>query len=365
MKLDTAEWKEFRIGRLFNVELSKGDIKADDAESGNIPLISSGESHNGVVSYISQGDGKAEIFNGNTVTVDMFCNAFYQNNEFYSVSHGRVNILLPRFNCTSYIGLFISTLISNEQYKYSYGRAVYSNVVANMTLKLPVQHNQDGSPVIDPDRVYSDDGYLPDWQYMEDYIKSLNCKPISSNVSKQSAVDLNIQGWGDFKVGDLFDIKKGKQLNLEDQTEGDTPYIGAISSNNGISNYIGQKPIHDGNTISLSCNGSIGEAFYQQKPFWASGDVNVLYCKNNTAVFNQYTALFICAILRREQYKYCYGRKWQMDLMNKTMIKLPIQYNPDGSPVIDPDKAYSEDGYIPDWQYMEGYIKSLPYSDRI
>ncbi|NCB20090.1 MAG: hypothetical protein EOM61_10780, partial [Bacteroidia bacterium] len=229
----------------------------------------------------------------------------------------------------------------------------------------PVQHNQDGSPVIDPDRVYSDDGYLPDWQYMEDYIKSLNCKPISSNVSKQSAVDLNIQGWGDFKVGDLFDIKKGKQLNLEDQTEGDTPYIGAISSNNGISNYIGQKPIHDGNTISLSCNGSIGEAFYQQKPFWASGDVNVLYCKNNTAVFNQYTALFICAILRREQYKYCYGRKWQMDLMNKTMIKLPIQYNPDGSPVIDPDKAYSEDGYIPDWQYMEGYIKSLPYSDRI
>ena len=46
-------------------------------------------------------------------------------------------------------------------------------------------------------------------------------------------------------------------------------------------------------------------------------------------------------------------------------IKLPIQRDDKGNPIIDSDKTYSEKGFIPDWQFMENYIKSLPYSDRI
>ena len=90
---------------------------------------------------------------------------------------------------------------------------------------------------------------------------------------------ISSESWGDFRVSDLFCIKKGKRLTKEDQTDGATPYVGAIDSNNGVSNYIGQKAIHDGGTISLSYNGSVGEAFYQPEPFWATDDVNVLYPK--------------------------------------------------------------------------------------
>lgn len=103
----------------------------------------------------------------------------------------------------------------------------------------------------------------------------------------------------EFCVGDLFEVKKGKRLTSYDQTDGDTPYIGAIDSNNGVANYIGQGAIHDGNTISLSYNGSVGEAFFQPKPFRATDDVNVLYFrKENGVAFNKYIALFICAVLR-------------------------------------------------------------------
>ena len=28
-------------------------------------------------------------------------------------------------------------------------------------------------------------------------------------------------------------------------------------------------------------------------------------------------------------------------------------------------KVYSDEGYIPDWEYMENFIKSLPFGDRI
>ncbi len=154
-------------------------------------------------------------------------------------------------------------------------------------------------------------------------------------------MNLNISEWKEYWLGDLFEIKKGKRLTSEDQTEGTTPYIGAIDSNNGVSNYIGQAPIHEGNTISLSYNGSVGQAFYQPIPFWATDDVNVLYFRDKTISFNRNMALFICTILKQEQYRYCYGRKWVLDSMNETMVKLPTK------------------GDKPDWSYMEKYISSL------
>lgn len=153
---------------------------------------------------------------------------------------------------------------------------------------------------------------------------------------------LDISNWKEYRLGDIFDIKKGKRLTSEDQTEGTTPYIGAIDSNNGIVNYIGQEATHAGNTITLSYNGSVGEAFYQPIDFWATDDVNVLYFKSSNGVaFNQYLALFICTILKREKYRYCYGRKWVLDSMNETKIKLPSS------------------GNIPDWKWMETHVKSL------
>lgn len=174
LTLDLEKWKKFKIGNLFEVQLSKGDIKLDDMDKGNIPLVSSGETHNGIVGFIDDyGDGKAEIFSGNKLTVDMFGNPFYQPDDFYAVSHGRVNILVPRFELTKNIGLFIASIIRKEQYKYSYGRAVYSSVASEMEIVLPIQRTTEGIPRIDETNKYSSKGYIPDWEWMENYIKSL------------------------------------------------------------------------------------------------------------------------------------------------------------------------------------------------
>lgn len=333
MNLNTTLWKEFVVGDYFDIYLSAGDLKIDDCEPGNIPLISSGINNNGIVGYIDEnGDGKAQIFKANCITVDMFCNAFYQNEDFYAVSHGRVNILSPKFKCNMQIGLFICSIINKEQFKYSYGRAVYSAEIARMIIKLP--STAEG---------------LPDWDYMDQYIKSLKHKPlVTANKEKNESASLCIDSWEEFCLGDIFDIKKGKRLTSDEQTNGETPYIGAIDSNNGVANYIGQDAIHEGNTISLSYNGSVGEAFYQPNPFWATDDVNVLYFRSkNGFAFNKYIALFFCAILRQEKYRYSYGRKWVLESMRTTAVRLPTK---EGKP---------------DFAFMEQYIKSLPYGDRI
>lgn len=167
----------------------------------------------------------------------------------------------------------------------------------------------------------------------------------TSHFQQSNFVSTN--AWGVFRVGDLFDVKKGKRLTKEDQTDGITPYVGAIDSNNGVSNKIGQKAIHDGGTISLSYNGSVGEAFFQPEAFWATDDVNVFYPKPKTK-FTQWTGLFICTILRQEKYRYSYGRKWVLESMNDTHIRLP----------------QTSDG-TPDWDEMERRVRNLPYGDKI
>ena len=99
---------------------------------------------------------------------------------------------------------------------------------------------------------------------------------------------------------------------------------------------------------TLSYNGSVGKAFYQPKLFWATDDVNVLYFrKGNGVSFNKYIALFFCTVLYKEKYRYSYGRKWVLESMRATKIKLPVK---EGKP---------------DFIFMENYIKSLPYGDRI
>ena len=152
---------KFIIGDLFNVHLTKGDLKASDCTTNprcdSIPLVSAGDSNNGYIGSVEKsGDGMAEVFSGNSITVDMFCKAYYQPRTFYAVGHGRVNILIPKFKLNVYRALYICSIINNEKYRFSYGRALYSNTIKDLHISLPVTSKGE-----------------PDWQYMENYIKSL------------------------------------------------------------------------------------------------------------------------------------------------------------------------------------------------
>ncbi|MBQ6910204.1 MAG: N-6 DNA methylase, partial [Synergistaceae bacterium] len=326
--LNTQSWKEFRVGDFFDVELSKGDIKADEIDEGDVLLISSGCENNGVIKRIDGvGDGKAEIFSGNKITVDMFGNAYYQAEPFYAVSHGRVNILTAKFDLNKYIALFIATLINGEQFKYSYGRAVYSNVVTNMTLKLPAAKTG-----------------KPDWQFMENYIKSLHHKPITTRNNPDMAPALNVKDWKEFKVGDILDCSSTSLSIKDDLPDGNVPFISRTVENNGVDGYVDITPdkLTDGNCLTIGAEGIY--AFYQPDAF-ATGNKIYQMRRNN---MNQYIGLFLATVLNLEDYKYSYGRARIMSKLQNENLKLPSDANGE-----------------PDWQFMENYIKALPYGDRI
>lgn len=246
--------------------------------------------------------------------------------------------------------LFLVTVLDLERYRYSFGRKYKTNLVKTK-IKLPS----------------TDDGQ-PDWQYMERFIDKLNFKKVTTKNLCLPGINLNTKSWQDFLLGKLFDnIYKSYAYIKSDLTffsgydKGRIPFISRTDINNGCDGYVPISEIdriEKGNAIII---GDTTSTIYYQKENFVTGD-HIVICRANW--INQYTALFIKTLIERERYKYNYGRAFKMDLIKNTKIKLPV-LKKDNEHVIDNEKTYSKYGYIPDWEWIENYMKSLPYGDRI
>lgn len=365
MNLNTNEWKSFKITDLFNITAGTY-YDFDSYQEGKTPYVSASASNNGVCQMIDL----PPDFDGNRiVTGKVECKAFYQGIPFSATSDA--NVFTPKFPMTTNVGLFLTSIITfNEQGKWSYGRQCRIGDSKGIVLKLPIQHNSDGTPIIDTEKKYSKNGYIPDWQFMEEYIKSLHYKPLTTSRAHVAKKELKVAEWKDFDVGDIFNIQYGINMelnacepcNMHDKDA--VAFVARTSENNGISAFVKKEPDmapQAAGTITCAGGGSVLSTFVQLHDFYSGRDLYLLNTKENLSVK---TKLFLTTVLLKNQYRYSYGRQ-----ANKTLptllLKLPIQHHPDGTPVIDPEKKYSKKGYIPDWQFMEDYINSLPYSDRI
>ena len=365
MELNIQEWKEFNITKLFDI-CAGNYYSSDDYEYGTTPYVSASATNNGVGQMI---DLPPDFSENKIVTGKVECKAFYQGKPFSATSD--VNIFAPKFEMTQNVGLFLASIITfNENGKWSYGRQCRVGDSKGIVVKLPIQHNEDNTPVIDENRTYSNEGYIPDWQFMEDYIKSLHHKPITTKVKSGLVKELDVDNWEEFKVSDLFNVKYGinMELNTCIETTSDDPegiaFVARTAENNGVSAYVkrieGKEP-QPAETITVAGGGSVLSTFVQKRLFYSGRDLYLLLSKEDV---NLKVKMFISTVLFANHYRYSYGRQ-----ANKTLpdliLKLPIKRDGNGNPVIDDSRTYSDNGYIPDWQYMEDYISSLPYSDRI
>ncbi len=149
--IDLKNWKEFKLTNYFKI-LPGIYHYPDEYEDGYIPYLSAANTNNGVGQYINL----EPDFKGNCiVTGKIGCTAFYQSNDFCATSD--VNIFIPKFLLTPFLGLFITTVINfNENYRWAYGRQCRVGNSKKMCIKLPA--TADGKP---------------DWEWMENYIKGL------------------------------------------------------------------------------------------------------------------------------------------------------------------------------------------------
>lgn len=367
MNLNTTNWKEFVLGRLFVIKKGKRLTSAEQ-EDGCNNYIGAIDSNNGIANHIVQ----APIHKGNTISLSYngsVGEAFYQKDPYWATDD--VNALYSKYKgFNEQIGLFIATVLRQEKYKFSYGRKWTLDNTNITIIKLPAQRNDDGTIYLDTSKKYSDDGYVPDWEWMENYIKSLHHKLLTTKNKTDDALLFNVNEWQEFRFGNLISsINKSKTLNKDDLIETNNKkhsirYITRTGENNGCEllvdiSTVDKTYIQDKNAISIG--DTTATCFYQDEDF-ITGDHMVIV---RAEWLNKPLGLYVTSILNKEQYKYSYGRAFLMDRIKDTIIKLPIVRNSDKLPVIDKSKRYSEQGYLPDWQWMEKYMKSLPYGDRL
>ncbi len=164
--------------------------------------------------------------------------------------------------------------------------------------------------------------------------------------NKRTNLPIDTTKWQWFRLDKLFELKKGKRLTTFDMVQGEIPFIGSSAFRNGITAFVDvDHHIHPGNTITVAYNGSVGEAFYQPANYFACDDINVLYPQFE---LNRHLAMFLVTMIKHEKYRFGYGRKWHLERMGESQIKLPV--DAEGQP---------------DWQWMASYIQSLPYGDLI
>jgi restriction endonuclease S subunit len=244
--------------------------------------------------------------------------SFLQNEPYYS---GRdLFYLKPKIKLSDKQLLYYCLCLKANKYKFNYGRQ------ANTTL-----------PSLD----------IPSLDEIPEWVSKTPMPniPKSLSVTKQFYL-LNVSDWKQFVFDDLFEIKRGESGYKVDLQRGNIPYVSATEKNNGVSYFV-KNSNNAGNVITLSYDGTIGEAFYQKREFFASEKIAVLSLKNK--MLNPFLAMFLITVIRLEKFRFNYGYKWSVESrMKKTKIKLPSD----------------SDGH-PDWEFMENYIESLPYSSNL
>lgn len=339
--INTSNWKPVNITSIFNVEYGNKFDKCNmiETDKRDIAFITRTGSNNGVGAYVEFIED-INPYPAGCLTIALggsLGSTFLQPKPFYTAQN--IAVLIPKDNIdvewTETIKLFLASLIQRESgVRYvAFGRELNTHIKNDFFISLP--HNS--SNQIDWDEIKCICSGL--------YFSHIDSSPINRRIV------LDISTWHKFKINDLFPKKcreRGKIHSSEDLPEGDDfYYIGAKKKNNGVMSKCGYDPnlITKGNCIVFICNGqgSVGYALYMDRDFFASGDLVIGYNPN----INVYTGLFLVSVLDKERFKYSFGRKYGKYLAS-TEILLP-----------------SKDGKNPDWEFMERFIKGLPYSKAL
>src|SRR3989338_5067603 len=315
-----------KLSNLFEIKYGTSEElvnmnESSHRENSSICFVSRTENNNGVSAFVEKKSDLAPIA-ANTLSVAVggsVLSTFLQPYEYYTGFH--VLILSPKVQMSERELIYYSICLKRNKYKYNYGRQ------ANKTLK----------DILVPENI-------------PEKFKNLEIDKLDTQSLNISKVVLHDEDWKWFKLNDLFTFERGKCGSAEKLLEkGDEiSYVGAKKEDNGFM----YKVVRDENYVTKgSCivfigdgQGSVGYSTYQEKDFIGSTTLSM----GRNEGLNKFNAVFLITLLDKERFKYSFGRKWNGEKLKNTKIKLPTDKN----------------GH-PDWQFMEEYIKSLPYSASI
>ncbi|MGL2701127.1 restriction endonuclease subunit S [Helicobacter pylori] len=161
---------------------------------------------------------------------------------------------------------------------------------------------------------------------------------------------LNAIKWGEFKLGDLFEIYTGSLLSQEDLAKGDIVRISVKSDNNGVYGHFdtlkNKKARHFENFISVNF---FGNCFYH--PYLASVEMKVHVLKLKNRLLTRRVGLFLANQLNKCFYgQFTYGTQLSSSKLKHNNFKIQLPLKP---------TANAQTFEDIDFDFMEKFIAEL------
>ena len=368
--------KEIRLGDLFVISNSKG-VNANQVKfGGSYPYVTRTEKDNGIAGYI-YADNLDKINPANTISFGQDTwTLFYQSEPYFTGN--RVKILKLKdenFKLTEEVALYLITAMKKVLVGLTWGTSKNEVNFENRTICLPVtssgeidwQYMQERIAELEQERIAELEHYLVasglnDYELTEEDKSILATELFNSDDATELPSENGCRKEArKFRVGDLFEVKtpvkKFNASSVEITDKIGHPYVVRSSTNNGIRGYINEdeKYLNEGNTFSFGQD--TATIFWQEKPFFTGDKIKILKPKFacNSEIANY--------IMNGIAMAFCYfswgTQSFKVSVIEDAELLLPIQTDTANNPIIDPKNTYHPEGYIPDWSFMEKYIRAV------
>lgn len=335
--IDTNTWTKFKVSDIFVTEKHGSGLQVPtgammskkDLMDGDIPRVTVSNFNNGITGYYADSDDKNYRTYQNFISVSFLGTVFYQSDKV-SLDM-KVHCLKPLdYELNVYSAGYIVSIIRKAISNFAYSDQLSSTVLAELEFALPA--TSDGQP---------------DWDYMESYMKAVMEESEKSLENLRKADDakhlIDVSEWGEFRVGDLFDVSRPIARSSQKYEKGDMAFVASGCFNNGVTDYLEPKDENDydeGNCLTVSPVD--GYTFYQKDRFLGRGGAgsSIIILRNN--MLNELCGKYLSTVIRFACKAWDYVNMGNKDKLADTMISLPIDANGE-----------------PDWQYMEDYMRRI------
>lgn len=132
-------WKGFKFKDIFEKIAQGRRLKKDDQIPGNTPFVMAGVTSTGVVNYISN---PVASFSKNSITIDIFGNAFYRNYDFGAGDDTGVFWSETKNYSQDAMLFFTTTMGKSLERKFDYGNKLRSSQSLNLEMQLLTKNYQ-------------------------------------------------------------------------------------------------------------------------------------------------------------------------------------------------------------------------------
>lgn len=346
--VDTSAWGEFIVGELFKCDTTKTFYpNKSELPEGNTPYITRSTYDNGISGYYNDINNEFTI-EGDCLTIGAEGGiAFWQPKPFiagvkvYTIRHPHLNELTA---------LFIASLLNTNSANYSYTNARVLAKIKAETIKLPLK------PSANPSNYTQDD---IDWDYMKTVMSRVTARAKERLANLPQPTDkqktpVDTSAWGEFVVGELFELTGIKQVKSQHHVVEDPdgiPFVVQSNKNNMVKMKADKQwlldndePVVEGNAIVLGV--TLPVVSYQPYEFGASQVITA-----RSEHLNELRGLFIASVINSFVIpKYSYVYKPGIQKYKQDVIPLPLK------PSANPSNYTQEDI---DWDYMEHFMQAI------